>query len=225
MTQAQAKQYAFHNFTFDLKNHSCEIVKGEPICMGYNKTYAALGKAPTEKTCNSTRFGEAALQAPNFCVAGHTETLCSACQQGLTRLHTGRCCDPDPTAELGMTRWLMYGCMYPAVAALVLKGANDVKGKGAIGAVGIFIFFLQSLQIVGQELDCESIPAHCSFVHRQRYSIQMFMCMVDLNGIPHAKEIVAFFVELSRLDVVQARAPSASPARPPPHHRLSPPSV
>ena len=81
--------------------------------------------------------------------------------------------------------------MYPAIAALLLKGAADVKGEGAIGSVSIFFFFVQSLQIVGKEMDY-------------------------LQGIPHAKEIVAFFVDLARLEYHDIEEdPCAVPACPP----------
>ena len=102
ITQIQAKAYALHKFSANLVNHSCETVMGKPVCMGFNETYADLGGA-TASYCNDTSSGidtVAAMQAPHFCVAGHTGTLCSACQEGLVRLHTGRCCNPDPNIKM-----------------------------------------------------------------------------------------------------------------------------
>ena len=54
----------------------------------------------------------------------HQDVLCSSCREGLVRLHTGRCCDPDPINKITKTQWLMYSCMYPFVAMMVLVGAK-----------------------------------------------------------------------------------------------------
>ena len=80
MTQTQAKEYARQKFlnrrgqSIKLSNHSCEIVKGEPICFGFDQTFVRFDHAAERprlsgellKTCNDSD----ALQAPHFCVAG-----------------------------------------------------------------------------------------------------------------------------------------------------------
>lgn len=81
--------------------------------------------------------------------------------------------------------------MYPGIAVVVLKGARDVKSEGAIGSVGIFFFFIQTLQIVGHELSY-------------------------LNGLPYAKELVSLFIELSKLEYDDTKNdPCTIPACPP----------
>lgn len=101
LTQEHAKTYALYNFSVkSLRNHSCEQVKGEPICIGFDNVLSVTDS----RQCNNT-----ALQPPYFCAAGHTGTLCSSCLDNLTRLHTGRCCDPnigDP--ELGNIATLAF---------------------------------------------------------------------------------------------------------------------
>eukprot|EP01052_Picozoa_sp_SAG31_P008634 SAG31_NODE_439_length_15675_cov_6.578390_10_plen_189_part_00 len=107
LSQEHAKTYALYNFSVEsLRNHSCEQVKGEPICIGFHIDLSVTDS----QQCNNSLT---ALQPPYFCAAGHTGALCASCLDNLTRMHTGRCCDPnigDP--ELGNIAMLAICSLY-----------------------------------------------------------------------------------------------------------------
>ena len=115
-----------------------------------------------------------ASRAPG--IGGHRGHLCSECEDGLVRLYSGRCCNPDK--PFSTVRLVSYIVLYPAMGLVVLHGAGSVRTRESAGNVAIVTFFIQTLQLVGHELQF-------------------------LQGVPFAREVVSALVSVANMEYTE----------------------